>query len=97
MNKDNLRLGIVLGFIAPIFGMALYYFIQFRNVMTLSEFGHVILVEKRLLTALISVSLVANAVIFTYYINKRKDRTAKGIFIATCIYGIASLLWKWIV
>lgn len=97
MNKDNLRLGLVLGFIAPLIGMMLYYLIQFRSVMTISEFFHILLVENRLLTAIISVSLVANAVIFTFYINKRKDRTAKGIFIATCIYGIASLLWKWIV
>ena len=97
MNKDNLRLGLILGFIAPFIGMLLYYLIQFRSVMTLSEFFHIILVENRLLTAIVSVSLVANAVLFTYYVNKRKDRTAKGIFIATCIYGVASLLWKWIV
>ena len=97
MNKDNLRLGLILGFIAPFVGMMLYYLIQFRSVMTLSEFFHIILVENRLLTAIVSVSLVANAVLFTYYVNKRKDRTAKGIFIATCIYGVASLLWKWIV
>ena len=97
MNKDNLRLGLILGFIAPFVGMLLYYLIQFRSVMTLSEFFHIILVENRLLTAIVSVSLVANAVLFTYYVNKRKDRTAKGIFIATCIYGVASLLWKWIV
>ena len=97
MNKDNLRLGLILGFIAPFVGMMLYYLIQFRSVMTLSEFFHIILVENRLLTAIVSVSLVANAVLFTYYVNKRKDRTAKGLFIATCIYGVASLLWKWIV
>lgn len=97
MNKDNLRFGLLLGIIAPMFGMMLYYFIQFRNLLTIGEFFHVILVEKRLLTAIVSVSLVANAAIFTYYVNKRKDRTAKGIFIATCIYGAASLLWKWVV
>ena len=96
MNKDNLRFGLIIGFIAPVFGMLAYYFIQFRNLLTLSEFFHVILVERRLLTAIVSVSLVANAVAFTYYVNKRKDRTGKGIFVATCIYGAASLLWKWV-
>jgi hypothetical protein len=94
MYKDNLRLGLVLGFIAPILAVFLYYFIKFRNAMPLSEFIHSLLIYKTLLTAIVSVSLVANAVIFTVYINKRKDRTAKGIFIATCIYGVASLLWK---
>ncbi len=96
MMRDNLRLGLVLGFIAPIAGMLLYYLIQFRNVMTLSEFFHIILGQKTLLTAIVSVSLVANAIVFTLYINRRKDRTAKGIFIATCVYGIASLVWKFL-
>jgi hypothetical protein len=96
MLKDNLRLGLVLGIIAPLAGMLLYYLIQFRNVITFSEFLHIILVQRTLLTALVSVSLVANAAIFTVYINKRLDQTAKGIFIATCVYGVASLLWKFI-
>jgi hypothetical protein len=96
MVKDDLRLGLLLGFIAPILGMLLYYFIQFRSVITFSEFLHIILVQRTLLTALVSVSLVANAAIFTFYINNRLDKTAKGIFIATCIYGIASLIWKYL-
>jgi hypothetical protein len=96
MLKDDLKLGIIMGFIAPIVGMLLYYFIQFRSVITFSEFVHIILVQRTLLTALVSISLVANAAIFTLYINKRLDQTAKGIFIATCIYGVASLIWKFL-
>ena len=96
MLKDNLRLGLLLGFIAPLFGMLLYYLLQFRNTLTFAEFIHVILVQRTLLTAIVSVSLVANAAIFTLYINKRLDNTAKGIFIATCIYGVASLIWKFL-
>jgi len=50
--------------------------------------------SKRILTAVSSVSLVANAILFTFYVNARKDRTIKGIFLATVIYGIAVLLIK---
>jgi len=96
MYKDNLRLGLILGFIAPILGMYLYYLIQLRNLITIREYIYVILVQHSLMSAIVSVSLVANAIIFTLYINRRKDRTAKGIFIATCIYGVASLFWKFI-
>ena len=96
MVKDNLRLGLVLGFVAPLIAMLLYYLIQFRTVITFGEFLHVILVQRTLLTALVSISLVANAAIFTFYINKRLDQTAKGIFIAPCIYGVASLIWKFL-
>lgn len=96
MLKDDVKLGLALGFIAPLAAMLLYYLVQFKNVISFSEFLHIILVQRTLLTALVSVSLVANAAIFTFYINKRLDRTAKGIFIATCIYGVASLIWKFL-
>lgn len=96
MVKDDLRFGLLLGFIAPVIGMLLYYLIQFRNVISLEEFIQTIFSQSTLLTAVVSVSLVANAAVFTFYVNKRLDQTAKGIFIATCIYGVASLIWKFL-
>ena len=93
LKKDSLRLGIVLGFLAPIAGMFIYYLIQFRT-FTLREFFSVMLAQKALLTGIVSISLLANALVFTYYINTRRDRTAKGIFVATCIYAISALLYK---
>lgn len=96
MVKDDLRLGLLLGFLAPVIGMLLYYLVQFRNAISFGEFIHIILLQSTLLTALVSISLVANAAIFTFYINKRLDKTAKGIFIATCIYGVASLIWRFL-
>lgn len=92
-RKDSLRLGIVLGFLAPFLGLVIYYFIQFR-AFPFSDFIHLLVTNKALLTAVLSVSLLANAVVFTLYINNRKDRTARGIFISTCIYAIAALLYK---
>ena len=93
LRKDSLRLGLVIGFLAPLFGMLVYYLVQFR-MFTLEEFFYVMFTQRSLLTAVISISLIANAVVFTIFINKRSDRTARGIFIATCIYAIASLLVK---
>jgi ABC-type uncharacterized transport system permease subunit len=48
----------------------------------------------RTLTAALSMSLLLNAVLFTLYINSRKDKTAKGIFITTLVYGLAVLIIK---
>ncbi|ULQ58215.1 hypothetical protein KJS94_08400 [Flavihumibacter rivuli] len=95
LKKDNLRLGIALGILAPVIGMLLYYLLEFysRNV-GLAEFLGYLKTYKSLLTAVSSISLVANAVLFTIYINSRKDKTAKGVFIATLIYGITVLLIK---
>lgn len=96
LRKDSLRFGLLLGFLAPMLGLLIYYLVQFRNVTTLPGFFYYIVTEKTLLTAMISVLLVANAGVFTWYVNKRKDHTAKGVFISTCIYGVAALIWKFV-
>ena len=93
LKRDSLRLGLVLGFLSPLVGMFIYYLVQFR-MFTVKEFVSVMLSQKALLSGIVSISLIANAVVFTYYINTRKDRTARGIFIATCIYAIIALLYK---
>jgi hypothetical protein len=94
LQKDNLRLGLVVGIIAPLFGMLIYYFWKFFPTFSIGDFLHVLVVQKTLITALISFSLLANAVVFTLYINTRRDRTAKGIFIITCIYAVAAFILK---
>ena len=93
LKRDSLPLGLVLGFLAPVAGMFIYYFVQFR-MFTLKEFFSVMFAQKALLTGIVSISLIANAVVFTYYINTQKDKTAKGIFAATCMYAIIALLYK---
>ena len=95
LRKDDTRLGILLGFLAPLVGMVIYYFVAFytRHV-TFSEYLGYLRQYKSMLTLVSSVSLIANAVLFTFYVNARKDKTLKGIFLSTVIYGIAVLLIK---
>jgi hypothetical protein len=94
-KKDNFTLGIVLGFIAPVIGFFVYKYAKF-SVLSYKEFLQYLMVEPshRLLTVAMSLSLLANAVVFTFYLNANKDKTAKGIFIATCIYGLIILAIK---
>jgi hypothetical protein len=94
LKKDNLRLGLIVGIIAPLFGMMIYYFWKFFPTFSIGDFLRVLMVEKTLITALISFSLFANAVVFTFYVNTRRDRTAKGIFIITCIYALGAFILK---
>lgn len=94
-RKDNLKFGILLGFIAPILGLFIYYFIAFYSLKVgFFEFLGYLKQYKSMLTGVSSVALVANAVIFTIYINSYKDKTARGIFVATIVYGIAVLLLR---
>ncbi|MES2004754.1 MAG: hypothetical protein V4450_09550 [Bacteroidota bacterium] len=94
LKKDNLKLGLVLGFLAPFVGFAFYYLMRFR-LFTLKEFWQVLMMQKSLLSGIISLALIVNVIVFTLFINKRLDKTATGIFIATCVYALTALVFKW--
>lgn len=95
LKKDNFIFGFLMGLIAPFLGFAVF---KYTNLKTLNYWqalqylfvqpGH------RMLTVAISLSLMANAVLFTIYINARIDNTAKGIFVATLIYALTALSIK---
>lgn len=93
LGRDNLGLGIVLGFLAPMVGVVIFYFWK-ASANPFLLFLETALQNKTFLTMIISFSLFANAVVFTLYINKKLDRTARGVFISTCIYAIAALMIK---
>ncbi|MEP6701321.1 MAG: hypothetical protein ABJA85_08390 [Bacteroidota bacterium] len=94
-KKDNFKLGALMGFTAPFLGLVIFYYIKYYPLdVTFMEFLGYLKEYKTILTAVSSISLLANAVLFTIYINSYKDKTAKGIFLATVIYGIAVLLIK---
>jgi hypothetical protein len=92
-KKDNLKLGLILGLIGPIVGLFIIYFIKFPGV-SFGDFFDLFINTNRLITSIGSLSLLANVVLFTIYINTHRDNTAKGIFLVTLIYGIGILLLK---
>ena len=95
LRKDNLLFGIILGFLVPILGSFIYYFLVFYTAnVSFFEYLFLLKEQKNLLTAGSSISLIANAIVFTLYINGYRDKTAKGIFLATLIFAIAILLVK---
>ena len=93
LTKDNLKLGLVLGFVGPLAGLLLLQQFMYSS-LSIVEFLEVFLHENRLISSIGSLSLLANAVLFTIYVNTKRDETAKGIFIVTVVYGITILLLK---
>jgi ABC-type spermidine/putrescine transport system permease subunit II len=94
LKKDSLSLGLILGLLAPILGFIAYYLLRFR-IFSIKEFFQVLMMQKSLMSGIVSIALLANAIVFTIYINQHKDKTAKGIFIATCAYALIALGLKW--
>jgi len=95
-KKDNLRLGLVLGLVAPIISLIIYYFVKFYPTFSFKDFLTFIRDNKMQITAISVPCLVLNIALFTIYINSHRDQTAKGVFAATLIYAIIALLFKFI-
>ena len=93
LKKDNLKLGIILGLIGPVLGLVVIYFLKYTSI-TFLEFVDLFLNTNKLITSIGALCLLANAILFTVYINTNRDNTAKGIFVTTLIYGIGILILK---
>lgn len=95
-KKDNLAFGLLLGFITPLLSLVIYYFVKFYPVFSMGDMFDALRTNKRLVTAISIPCLFLNVILFTIYINSRRDSTAKGIFASTLVYAIASLLFKFL-
>lgn len=93
-KKDNFVFGIALGIIAPMIGFLIYKLVKFKE-LSLPEMFQWLKMNPSLITVFISVSLLANAILFTIYINSTRDQTAKGIFIMTMFYAVIALVFKY--
>jgi hypothetical protein len=96
LKKDNLRLGLILGLVAPIVSLFIYYLVKFYPTFSLKDFFYFFRTNKSQITAVSVPCLVLNIALFTYYINSHKDSTAKGIFAATIVYAILALVFKFV-
>lgn len=94
-KRDDVKLGLVLGLIAPVLGLIIFILYKLGN-LSISEGFQFMMVEPglRLFSAALSLSLLLNALLFTLYINTSKDLTAKGIFFSTMAYGLVILIIK---
>ena len=93
LKKDNLKLGLVLGLVGPVLGLIIVYFLKFSSY-DFMDFLDYFFNDSKLITSIGALCLLANAVLFTVYINTHRDNTAKGIFVTTLVYGIAILIIK---
>lgn len=92
-NKfDHLIIGLVLGLLAPTLGIVIFFYSKFSD-SNLSEFLTVSIQEK-MLSPLLSLCAVINLGVFYLFIQFDKLQTAKGIILATFIYGLAIVLLK---
>src|SRR6187431_1048946 len=94
-KKDNFVFGLILGLVAPLIGLLLFKWYKFK-VFSFKQTFQFIVYEPgfKTLTVGLSLSLLLSALMFTLYINSGRDKTAKGIFVTTMIYGLFILVVK---
>jgi hypothetical protein len=88
-----MKLGIILGLLGPMLGLIIIYFFKFSSLGFI-EFLDTFIHTNKLITSIGALCLLANAVLFTLYINTHRDNTAKGVFVTTLVYGITILILK---
>lgn len=93
MQRDNFFFGLLLGFIFPVLSFWGYYYWKF-SLFSFRDFITTLLQNRQLITAISIPCLLLNIVLFTFFINGRKDRTAKGIFSVTLVYALGAFVFK---
>ncbi len=94
-KKDNFIFGAILGFVGPIIGIIIFKMTKFQSFTFTNVFRYMYLEQgHKTFSVALSLALMVNAVLFTIYINSRKDKTAKGIFVLTLLYGLLVLSIK---
>ena len=95
MKRNVPILGLVIGLIFPMLGMLVMYLVKFTGT-PFGEFIQSMVNNHQLAAMVLSLSLLANAIPFIYYTNKRLDLTARGILIATMLYAVLIVLLKFV-
>ena len=93
LKKDSLQTGLILGLITPFLVFIIIYFVRFSGY-EFGEFIKLFFKTNSYITFFGVWCLVGNIALFTYYINSSRDKTAKGIFAVSLVYGIGVLLLK---
>ena len=93
LTRNDIKLGIVLGIITPLLGIAIYYYMRF-SLYSWADYFTALKQNKPLVTGLSTICLLCNVAIITFYLNAKKDNTAKGIFAVSILYFIAVMAFK---
>lgn len=94
MKKDSKILGIIMGLIAPVIGMLVYWTFAFgiKGLMDIKILLH----QTDKLSALISLGLIANLGGFFLFYRLKLDESARGVILATFLYGFVILILKFV-
>jgi hypothetical protein len=92
--KDSLILGLLLGLLIPVLGVLSFYYSKFTNVEL--QYFLEVATKHKVLSPMLSLCAVLNLGTFYLFLNKNLYLTARGIILATIIYGVTIVLLKFV-
>lgn len=92
---NNIRLGAVLGMLAPLLASAVIYIVAFRG-MPLGEYLELLVFRKRL-SSIVSLSVLPNLMLFFIFIWLNYLYSAKGVLASTFVFAFIVVLTKFLI
>ena len=93
MNKQLIK-GTIVGIIAPIAAFVVYIAFFTENPDPIGMYHA--LVENKILPHVMSLSVLINLLIFFMNIKTYRDQAARGVLLATILYGVTIAIIKFI-
>jgi fatty acid desaturase len=94
VTRDSKWMGIIIGILLPVVVFYVYYYVSLSKALSFSEALAKFKTSNQFVTAVSTVLILVNALLFGLLIQFRKMQTAIGVFIPTVIFGIATLAYK---
>jgi len=91
---NNIRLGLVLGLLAPMLGFVIVYLIAFRG-MSFNDYLE-LLSYRHKLSSVISLSVVPNLLLFFIFIWLNYLYSARGVLASTLIFAVIVIITKFL-
>lgn len=92
LKINNIKLGIILGILAPVLSMLVIYLLKFSeyNFQELIDF----LLARRIFTKIISLCVIPNLALFFLFLNKNYYYSARGVLISTVLFALFVFITK---
>jgi hypothetical protein len=92
LKINNIKLGMLLGIIAPILSMLVVHLIKFPeyNFQELLDY----LVARRIFTKIVSLCVFPNLALFFIFLNKNYYSSARGVLMSTVLFALFVFIIK---
>lgn len=95
MRINQPIVGFFIGLVMPLLGFLVVYLVL-GSGLDLAAFFRYVMGSHKSLAKVLSLSILANIIPFLLFTRRRLDYAARGVFIATVLYAVAIVIFKFV-